>query len=98
MRDGEERERPEMHAFEARPRIERRVEDEMPAFVHRQCERGTGKELHNIDHGMLIRLRWRLRNSARAGLGGHANWKKHREKQHTSYARVTAEDGTHVAF
>ena len=83
----------------ARERIERRVEDEMSAFVHRQCERGTGNELHNVDRGVLIRLRWRRWIAARAGLGVHANWKKHREKQqHATDARVMAEYGTHVAF
>src|SRR5206468_7014454 len=56
VRDGEERKWSELHAREARLRVERGIEHEMPALVHHEADGAPGKELHSLDHGLPMLL------------------------------------------
>jgi len=98
MCDGEKGDWPEMDTLDAGTGIEHRVEDEVPALVHAKAERPTGKEFHNIDRAMLIRLGPGRRRARQARLRYGGNRKKDRKNRGHAEASATAEYGIHVAL
>ena len=53
MRNRKKGNRTEVNARQARPGVEDLIEHEMSAFVQPEPQQAAGKELHNVDRGVL---------------------------------------------
>ncbi len=78
MCDREEGKRPEPDALKARLRVEQSVENQMPAFVHRQTERAAGEKPQRVDTRRRLRP-GRGRGRAVLGARGRREGHKHRD-------------------